>query len=187
MYVSKDAIVDVPINKKLETDLVKCFMDESDYVLICSYGYTDEEIQYLKILKEKHEYSIEISNKLNSEIKYGQKPCTCELISHYSQLLKKNVVRRFKWFKAQSKKEIETIIYDAENIINYKLRVVLDEIDPNNYKYKLDMYEHYFADDDESQEFRSLCFEVGEGYRISNRVISNINKIILKYNLEIQR
>lgn len=45
MYVSKDAIVDVPINKKLETDLVKCFMDESDYVLICSYDYTYEEIQ----------------------------------------------------------------------------------------------------------------------------------------------
>lgn len=49
-------------------------------------------------------------------------------------------------------------------------------------KYFMD--EHYFVDDDESQEVRSLCFEVREGYGISNKVISNINKIILKYNLE---
>jgi len=68
-----------------------------------------------------------------------------------------------------------------------RLRVVIDVRDPNNYKYKLDMYEHYFADDDESQEVRSLCFEVGRGYSISNRVVSNIKKIILKYNLQIQR
>ena len=183
MYISKDAIVDVPINKELETELIKCFMDENDYVLICSYDYTDEETEYLKMLEEKHGISIEISNNLNSETKYGEKPCACELISHYSPLLKKNVVRRAKWYKAKSKEEIKTIIYAAENTINYKLRVVIDVQNPNNYKYKLDMYEHYFEEDDESKEFRSLCFEVGEGYSISNRVISNVNKIILKYNL----
>lgn len=184
MYVSKDVIIDVPINKKLETDLVKCFMGKNDYILICSYDYADEEIQYLKILKEKHGELIEISNNLNSEIKYGKKPCAYEDINDYSSLLKRNVVRRCKWYKARTKNEIEAIVYAVENTINYKLRIVSNEQKTDNYKYELEMYEHYCIDDGEVQEVRSLCFKVGKGYSISNIVISNVKKIILKYNLE---
>lgn len=104
-----------------------------------------------------------------------------QMINHYSPWLKKNVVRRCKWYKAQSKKEIEAIIYDVQNTINYTLRIASDPNKPNDYKYELDMYEHYFIDGDENQEVRSLCIKAGEGYRISNRVISNVNNVILMY------
>lgn len=184
MYILKNAIIDVPINKELEIDLIQCFMEKDDYVFICSYDYVDEEIQYFRKLKEKHGVSIEISNNLNSEIMYGKKPCVYEEINHYSPWLKKNIVRRCRWYNAHSKKEIESIIYDIENTITYKLRIASDEQNPNDYKYELHMFEHYFIDDDESQEVRSLCFEAGEACSISNRVIVNVKNIILKYNLE---
>ncbi|WP_017212403.1 hypothetical protein [Clostridium beijerinckii] len=45
------------------------------------------------------------------------------------------------------------------------------------------MCEHYYIDEDEGQEVRSLLFKTGKGYA-SNGVITNIKNTILKYNLE---
>lgn len=181
MYILKNTVADVPINKELEVELIQGFMDQDDYVLICSYDYLDEEI---RMLKEEFGESMTISNELNSEIRYGNKPCVYENINNYSSILKKNIMRRCKWYKAQTKKEIEAIIYAIENTITYKLRIASDEQNPHCYKYELHMNEHYFVDEDESQEVRSLCIEAGEGHELSNRVISNVKNIILKYNLE---
>ncbi|NRT87236.1 hypothetical protein [Clostridium beijerinckii] len=90
MYILKDAIADVPINKDLEVELIQGFMDQDDYVLICSYDYLDEEI---RMLKEEFGELMAISNKLNSEIRYGNKPCVYENINDYSSILKKDVMR----------------------------------------------------------------------------------------------
>src|SRR5690349_436969 len=131
MYILKDAVVDVPMNKELEVELIQCFMDKGDYVLICNHDYLDEEI---RTLKDEFGELMTISNNLNSEIRYGNKPCVYENINDYSSVLKKNVMRRCKWYKAQTKKEIEAIIYDIENTITYKLRIASDEQKPHDYK-----------------------------------------------------
>lgn len=46
------------------------------------------------------------------------------------------------------------------------------------------MCEHYYIDEDEGQEVRSLCFKANKGYSASNGVITNIKNTISKYNLE---
>ncbi|NOW90666.1 hypothetical protein BCD91_002689 [Clostridium beijerinckii] len=184
MNILKDTIVDVPINKELEVDLIQCFIEKDECVLICSHDYIDEEIEYIEMLKEKHGELIEISDNLNLETRYGKKPCAYENINDYSSLLKKNVLRRRKWYKALSKSEIEAIVYSVENTINYKLRIVSNDRKPDEYKYELEMCEHYYIDEDEGQEVRSLLFKTGKGYNASNGVITNVKNTILKYNLE---
>ncbi|ALB45677.1 hypothetical protein [Clostridium beijerinckii] len=178
MNILKDTIVDVPINKELEVDLIQCFIEKDECVLICSHDYIDEEIEYIEMLKEKH------GNNLNLETRYGKKPCAYENINDYSSLLKKNAVRRRKCYKALSKSEIEAIVYSVENTINYKLIIVSNDRKPDEYKYELEMCEHYYIDEDEGQEVRSLCFKANKGYSASNGVITNIKNTISKYNLE---
>ena len=46
------------------------------------------------------------------------------------------------------------------------------------------MCEHYYIDEDEGQEVRSLCFKTGNGYNASNGVITNVRNTISKYNLK---
>ncbi|NRT80565.1 hypothetical protein [Clostridium beijerinckii] len=74
--------------------------------------------------------------------------------------------------------------FQEESLYVYKLRIVSNERRPDEYKYELEMCEHYYIDEDEGQEVRSLCFKTGNGYNASNGVITNVRNTISKYNLE---
>lgn len=67
MNILKDTIVDVPINKELEVDLIQCFIEKDECVLICSHDYIDEEIEYIEMLKEKHGNNLNLENKIWKE------------------------------------------------------------------------------------------------------------------------
>ncbi|NRZ12143.1 hypothetical protein [Clostridium beijerinckii] len=64
--------------------------------------------------------------------------------------------------------------FQEESLYVYKLRIVLNERRTDEYKYELEMCEHYYIDEDEGQEVRSLCFKANKGYSASNGVITNV-------------
>lgn len=180
MFISGNAIIDVPMIPEIEADLIQCFKEDDELLLFGRCELTEEDYKYFEELNSKYGEILAFEEK--DEFYITKKPISFSYEECYDFPTNTLRTKKLNWYSPDSEEELKKMI--ADNGITFKCRIVPEGKAPADYEFELYMFEHYLIDDDLDNEHRSLIFE-GKGLDRFEKLVLPKIKFILnkKYNI----
>lgn len=174
MFYYENSLVDIPYDKKLETDIIHCFMNDSNIVVfpwfVLDPSRFDELKKVLGDLLELNPTDIE-GIPLRRELFRTKGD-----IFDFGLKESESVI----WFSPINDEELLKVLMDAG--IGYKCFILKKGSNIIDFEYKLEVYEHHEV---ENTEYRSLFINSTSNYKFQERVLPKLKKIIENYNRNI--
>jgi hypothetical protein len=163
----ENCLIDIPYNKKMEADIIRCFIDDNQIVVFPWFIYDPTRFDVIKSelgdlvdlepndmegLPQKREIFRTKGDILN----FGLKDSECII-----------------WFSPINEEELLNVL---ENVgIGYKCYILKKGIKNTDFDYELEIYEHHEID---NEEYRSLFIRASDESHYQSEVLPKLKKII---------